>query len=32
MIRDHTRKSKSTLVNTAQGIVDGTLRLELVDA
>jgi response regulator NasT len=31
MLRDHTRKTKSTLVDTAQAIVDGTLRLELLD-
>jgi AmiR/NasT family two-component response regulator len=32
MIRDHTRKNKSTLIDTAQRIVDGTLRPELMDA
>ena len=31
MIRDHTRNNQSTLVETAQAIVDGKLRLELVD-
>jgi AmiR/NasT family two-component response regulator len=31
MLRDHTRKTQSTLVVTAQAIVDGTLRIELVD-
>jgi response regulator NasT len=31
MIREHTRSSDSALVDTAQAIVDGTLRLELVD-
>jgi AmiR/NasT family two-component response regulator len=31
MIRDHTRKTQSTLVETAQAIVDGTLRIELLD-
>jgi len=31
MIREHTRGSQSTLVDTAQAVVDGTLRLELSD-
>ena len=31
IIRDHTRSNQSTLVETAQAIVDGTLRLELLD-
>jgi AmiR/NasT family two-component response regulator len=31
MIREHTRSSHGTLVDTAQAIVDGTLRLELLD-
>jgi AmiR/NasT family two-component response regulator len=32
MLRDHTRSTKSTLVDTAQSIVDGTLRPELLGA
>jgi AmiR/NasT family two-component response regulator len=32
MIRDYTRNTKSTLVETAQAIVEGTLRPELQDA
>jgi AmiR/NasT family two-component response regulator len=32
MLRANTRQSKSTLVDTAQAIVDGTLRPELMDA
>jgi len=32
LLRDHTRQSKSTLVDTAQAIVDGSLRPELMDA
>ena len=31
MIRDHTRNTQSTLVQTAEAIVDGTLRPELLD-
>jgi AmiR/NasT family two-component response regulator len=31
MLRDHTRKTKGTLVETAQSIVDGTLRPALLD-
>jgi AmiR/NasT family two-component response regulator len=31
MIRDYTRSTQSTLVDTAQAIVDGTLRPELLD-
>jgi AmiR/NasT family two-component response regulator len=31
MIRDYTRNTQSTLVETAQAIVDGTLRPELLD-
>jgi AmiR/NasT family two-component response regulator len=31
MLRDHTRSTKSTLVETAQSVVDGTLRLDLLD-
>jgi response regulator NasT len=31
MLRDYTRTTQSTLVDTAQGIVDGTLRIELLD-
>jgi AmiR/NasT family two-component response regulator len=32
MIREHARKTKGTLVDTAQSIVDGTLRPELLGA
>jgi response regulator NasT len=31
MLRDYTRTTQSTLVDTAQAIVDGTLRIELLD-
>jgi AmiR/NasT family two-component response regulator len=31
VLRDHTRNTKGTLVNTAQLVVDGTLRPELLD-
>jgi AmiR/NasT family two-component response regulator len=32
MLRDHARRMQSTLVDTAQSIVDGTLRTENAEA